>query len=94
MAITSTLKISKPYASSVTSILPLPPETEETIPALMQAITGQLINVIVEYLTNRGLIDMLEPNDIVQIMAMIQDVVEQALAEHVATYHQEPSPEH
>jgi hypothetical protein len=60
----------------------------------VQAISGQLINVVVEYLTNRGLINMLEATDILQIMALIQDAVAQALAEHVATYHQEPSPEH
>jgi hypothetical protein len=94
MAITSTIKLVKPYASSVTNTLPLPPSTEETIPALVQALAGQVINVVVEYLTNRGLIEMLEPSDILQIMALIQDAVGQALAEHVATYHQAPSPEH
>ena len=93
MAITSTLKIVKPYAASVSNTLPLPSSTPETIPALVNAIAAQALNAVCEYLTLRGLIDMLEANDIVQIMAMIQDAVEAALSAHVEAYHAAPSPE-
>ncbi len=94
MAITSTLKIVKPYATSASNTLSLPPEIEETIPALINTIASQVLNSVCEYLTNRGLIEMLGAPDLIQIMAMIQDAVEAAMAQNIETYHTQPSQEH